>query len=101
MKVIMASRHVKTSILYIKENYNMYFCAINSQKIRNMAVMKVIEILSNSPKSWEDATSKGIRKASKSINNIKSAFVQSQSVVVKAGKVTEFRVNLKVTFEVG
>ena len=66
-----------------------------------MAVMKVIEILSNSNKSWEDATAKGIKKASKSINNIKSAFVQSQSVVVNDGKVTEFRVNLKVTFEVG
>ena len=66
-----------------------------------MAVMKVIEILSNSSKSWEDATAKGIKKASKSINNIKSAFVQSQSVVVNDGKVTEFRVNLKVTFEVG
>ena len=66
-----------------------------------MAVMKVIEILSNSNKSWEDATAKGIKKASKSINNIKSAFVQSQSVVVTDGKVAEFRVNLKVTFEVG
>ena len=66
-----------------------------------MAVMKVIEILSNSNKSWEDATAKGIKKASKSINNIKSAFVQSQSCVVNAGKVAEYRVNLKVTFEVG
>lgn len=63
--------------------------------------MKVIEILSNSPKSWEDATAKGIAKASKSIKNIKSAFVQSQSVVVSRGKVKEYRVNLKVTFQVG
>ena len=66
-----------------------------------MAVMKVIEILSNSSKSWEDATAKGIKKASKSINNIKSAYVQSQSVTVNKGSVSEFRVNLKVTFEVG
>lgn len=66
-----------------------------------MAVMKVIEILSNSSKSWEDATAKGIKKASKSINNIKSAYVQSQSVVCNKGAVSEFRVNLKVTFEVG
>ena len=65
-----------------------------------MAIVKVIEILANSSKSWEDATKKAIKKASKSINNIRSAFVQSQSVVVKNGKVTEFRVNLKVTFEV-
>ncbi len=66
-----------------------------------MAVMKVIEILANSPKSWEDATKVAISKASKSVKNIKSAYVQSQSVVVNKGKVKEFRVNLKVTFQVG
>ncbi|MDW3647948.1 MAG: dodecin family protein [Bacteroidia bacterium] len=65
-----------------------------------MAVMKVVELMANSSTSWEDATQKAIKKASKSIKNIRSAFVQSQSVVVKEDKVTEFRVNLKVTFEV-
>lgn len=65
-----------------------------------MAIMKVIEILSNSEKSWEDATKKAIKQASKSVKNIKSAFVQSQSVVVNDDEVSEFRVNLKVTFEV-
>ena len=63
--------------------------------------MKVIEVLANSEKSWEDATKKAVKKASKSVNNIKSVFVQSQSAVVKGDKVTEFRVNLKITFEVG
>ena len=62
--------------------------------------MKVIEILSNSNESWEDATAKGVSKASKSIKGIKSAFVQSQSVTVKDGEVDQYRVNLKVTFEV-
>lgn len=66
-----------------------------------MAVLKVIEILSNSEKSWEDATAKAIKKASKSIKNIRSAYVQSQTVTVEKGKVKEYRVNLKVTFEVG
>ncbi len=65
-----------------------------------MGVLKVIEILSNSDKSWEDATAKGVEKASKSVKNIRSAFVQSQSVTVKNGKVHEYRVNLKLTFEV-
>ncbi len=65
-----------------------------------MAILKVIEIMSNSPKSWEDATKKAIVKVSKSVKGIKSAYVQSQSAVVSKGKVTEFRVNLKVTFEV-
>ena len=65
-----------------------------------MAVMKVIEVLANSEKSWEDATQKAVKEASKTVKNIKSAFVQSQSVVVNNDKVTEFRVNLKITFEV-
>ena len=65
-----------------------------------MAIMKVIEILSESVKSWEEATAKGISKASESLKGIKSAFVQSQSVTVKNGKVDKYRVNLKVTFQV-
>ena len=65
-----------------------------------MAVMKVIEVLANSNKSWEDATKKAVAHASKSVKNIKSVFVQSQSAVVDDGEVTEFRVNVKITFEV-
>lgn len=65
-----------------------------------MAVMKVVELLSNSEKSWEDATAKGVKKASESIKNIRSAYVQDMSAVVKDGEVTEYRVALKVTFEV-
>ena len=52
-----------------------------------MAVLKVIEILSSSEKSWEDATQRAIKKASKSVKNIRSAFVQSQSVTVEGSKV--------------
>lgn len=65
-----------------------------------MAIMKVIEVLANSDKSWEEATRKAVKHAAKSVKHIKSAFVQSQSVVINDDEVTEFRVNLKVTFEV-
>ena len=65
-----------------------------------MAILKVIEILADSKKSWEDATVKAIKKASKSVKNVKSAYVQSQSVVVNEGDVAAFRVNVKITFEV-
>jgi len=65
-----------------------------------MAIMKVIEVLSESDKSWEEATEKGVKKAAESIKGIKSAFVQSQSVTVKDGEVAAYRVNLKITFEV-
>ena len=66
-----------------------------------MAVIKVVELLANSSKSWEDATAKAIKKASKSIKNIRSANVHNMSVAVKNEKISEYRVSLKVTFEVG
>ena len=65
-----------------------------------MAILKVIEVLSNSSESWEDATSKAVKEASKTVKNIKSVYVQDQSAVVENGEVKEFRVNLKLTFEV-
>lgn len=65
-----------------------------------MAVMKVLEIMSDSTVSWEDATKKGIEKSSESVRNIRSAYVQDQSVTVDNGKVKYFRVNLKITFQV-
>ncbi|MBT8245904.1 MAG: dodecin domain-containing protein [Winogradskyella sp.] len=65
-----------------------------------MAVLKVIEVLSNSDKSWEDATKKAVKYASKSVKNIRSVYVQDQSAIVKNDEVTEFRVNVKLTFEV-
>ena len=65
-----------------------------------MAVMKVIEVLANSDKSWEEATRKAVKHAAKSVTNIKSVFVQSQSAVVHDNDITEFRVNVKITFEV-
>jgi flavin-binding protein dodecin len=65
-----------------------------------MAVLNVIEVLSNSDKSWEDATRKAVKQASKSVKNIKSVYVQDQSAIVKDDDITEFRVNVKLTFEV-
>lgn len=65
-----------------------------------MAVLKVIEVLSSSTVSWEDATQKAITQASKSLKNIRSVYVKEQSATVKDGKVAEYRMNLKVTFEI-
>jgi dodecin len=68
-------------------------------KLNSMAVLKVIEVLSSSTSSWEDATKKAVSKASKTIKNIRSVYVQEHSASVKEGEVSEFRVNLKITFE--
>lgn len=65
-----------------------------------MSVMKVLELMASSEKSWEDATAKAIKKASKTIKGIRSAWVKDQSVSVKDGSVMEYRVILKVTFEI-
>ena len=63
-----------------------------------MSVAKVMEITSTSSKGFQDALEKGIKKASKSVRNIKGAWIQDQEVVVEDGKVTEYRVSMKVTF---
>lgn len=65
-----------------------------------MAVLKVIEVLANSEKSWEEATKKAVAHASKSVKHIKSVYIQDQSATVENGEVTDFRVNVKITFEV-
>ena len=63
-----------------------------------MAVAKVTEIWSASTKSFDDAVRVGIERADKTLKNIKSAWVQEQKAKVENGKITEYRVNMKVTF---
>jgi dodecin len=63
-----------------------------------MSVAKITEISSESPKSFEDALQSGIARAAKTIDQIKGAWVNEQSVVVENGKITSYRVNIKLTF---
>ncbi len=63
-----------------------------------MSVAKTSEITSASSKSFEDAIREGIRKMSKTVDNIEGAWVKEQKVVVKDGEVDEYRVTMKVTF---
>ena len=63
-----------------------------------MAVARVTEIISSSQDSFEDAVRKGIKRASKTLKNVQGAWVKDQSVTCKNGKVSEYRVVLKVTF---
>jgi flavin-binding protein dodecin len=65
-----------------------------------MAVLKVIEILASSPVSWEDATANAVKMAAKTVKEIRSVYVQEHSAVVVKNKITEYRVNVKITFEV-
>ncbi len=63
-----------------------------------MSVAKVTEIIASSENSFEDAVKKGIKRAHKTLKNITGAWVNEESVVVKDGKITAWRVNMKVTF---
>jgi flavin-binding protein dodecin len=65
-----------------------------------MSILKVIEVLANSEKGWEDAARNAVAHASKSVKNIKSVYINEQSAQVKDNKITEYRVNAKITFEV-
>jgi flavin-binding protein dodecin len=62
-------------------------------------VVKVIELLSQSSKSWEDATQSAVSEASKTLRNIRSIYVKEFTAEVENGKVSNYRINAKVTFD--
>lgn len=63
-----------------------------------MSVAKVIEIKASSNKSFDDAVAQGIARATDSLEDVSGAWIQDQQVSVSNGKITEYRVTLKVTF---
>ena len=63
-----------------------------------MSVAKVLEISASSNKSFEDAIQTGISRVNTSVDQVQGAWIQEQKVVVEAGKITEYRVDMKVTF---
>lgn len=63
-----------------------------------MAIAKVIEILAQSPKSWEDATQIALAEAAKTIRNIQTIYVRDMQAVVEDDEIVSYRVNAKVTF---
>lgn len=63
-----------------------------------MTIGKITEITTSSEKSFDDAIKQGIKRASKTLKNIKSAWVKDQEVVLRGGKITLYKVTLKITF---
>ncbi|SDX27100.1 dodecin family protein [Litoreibacter albidus] len=63
-----------------------------------MSIARVTEVISSSTKSFEDAIQQGVERASKTLKNVEGAWVQDQKCTVKDGKISEYRVILKVTF---
>jgi dodecin len=63
-----------------------------------MSVAKVIELTASSSKSIEDAVDNGVKRADSTLDQVEGAWIQEIKAVVKNGKVTEWRVNMKITF---
>lgn len=63
-----------------------------------MSIARVTELIAGSNKSFEDAINKGVARAAETLDGVTGAWVESQKVIVENGKVTEYRVNLRVTF---
>lgn len=63
-----------------------------------MSVAKVTEIIVESEKSFEDAVVQGVKRANRTLDQVKSAWVKEQQAVIDNGEVVGFRVTLKVTF---
>lgn len=70
----------------------------NEEKEVMSSVARVTEIIASSPKSFEDAVKAGIDRACKTLDGVQGAWVKDQKVVIKKGKITEYRVGLMVTF---
>ena len=64
-----------------------------------MAVLKVIEVLASSKIGWEDASKEAVKHACKTIKNLRSVYVKEQSMTVDKGNIVDYRVTLKLSFE--
>jgi len=63
-----------------------------------MTMLKVIEVLAQSDKSWEDAAQQAVKEASKTVRNVKSIYIQDLEATVDNGRITHYRINAKVSF---
>lgn len=63
-----------------------------------MSVARITEISASSPKGFDDAVRSGISRANETLDNIRGAWVEDQEIVVEDGKITDYRVKMKVTF---
>ena len=67
------------------------------QEVR-MSMLKVIEVLAESNKSWEDAAQVAVNTASKTVRNVKSIWIDNFEATVEDGKMKKYRINAKVSF---
>jgi len=91
----------KNQIARIRRNRNHgALRSLRKGELSTMAkVVKVIELLAESSKSWEDAAQSAVNEASKTLRNIRSIYIKEFTAAVDNGKVSSYRINAKVTFD--
>jgi flavin-binding protein dodecin len=65
-----------------------------------MAIVKVIEVLAQSEKGWEDATQQALTQVSKSVRQVRNVYIKNFQAIVENGRIAEYRINAKVSFTV-
>ena len=65
-----------------------------------MSMVKVIEVIAESKKSWDETAENAVKEASRSVRNIKSLYVQDMQAVVEDGKISKYRLNARISFVV-
>ena len=65
-----------------------------------MAIHKVIEVISQSDKGWEDAAQRAVADAGRTVDQIRSIWIKNFEAIVRDNKIVEYRVNANITFEV-
>lgn len=65
-----------------------------------MAILKVIEVLAESSKGWEDAAQDALREAAKTVENIRSIYIKEFQATVENNSITKYRINAKISFEI-
>jgi len=75
------------------------YCVLHSNVWRSaMTMLKVIEVLAESPNSWEEAAQNAVKQAAESLRGISSVYVKEFEAKVENGQITSYRINAKVTF---
>ena len=83
----------------IREDGDKFIANLPLEEV-HMAIHKVIEVLSQSEKSWEDAAQRAVQEASATVKGIKSIYIKNLQADVQGNKIVNYRINAKVTFEV-
>ncbi|KAB2869798.1 MAG: dodecin domain-containing protein [Bauldia sp.] len=63
-----------------------------------MPMLKVIEVLAESKKSWEDAAQEAVASATKTVRHVESIYIKNMQATVDNGKISNYRINAKITF---